>query len=245
MLDGLRQAGSMKVLFPRSSGDELLAVLINTAGGITGGDRFSVNAHAPVGTILTVTTQAAERAYRAQTGEVGQLKTRLSAQAGAQINWLPQETILFQGCALRRSLRIDLQDDARLLMAEPLIFGRAAMGERLTDASFRDRIEVVRNGEYLFLDAMSLSGDIDAHLAKPTIGRGNGAMVGVLYVAPDADAQVSKVRDLLPESAGASLIRDSVLFVRALAADGYELRQTLQPLLRHLKRTDLPRPWMI
>ncbi|MCB2133095.1 MAG: urease accessory protein UreD, partial [Rhodobacteraceae bacterium] len=128
-LQGLRQAGSLKLLFPRPVGRGIEVVAVNTAGGITGGDRFGIRAEAGAGTLLTVTTQAAERAYRAQQDEVAAVENRVIAEAGAEVRWLPQETILFDRCALRRRLRIDLAPDARLLAAEPLIFGRAAMGE--------------------------------------------------------------------------------------------------------------------
>lgn len=245
MLDGLRQAGSLKVLFPRTAGTAAQAVLVNTAGGITGGDRFSVRASVAPGTALTMTTQAAERAYRAQEGETGRLSTRLTIGEDARFDWLPQETILFQGSALERSLSVEMASGARLLLAEPLVFGRIAMGETLADAWFRDRIDVRRGGERLFLDAMTLTGDVAAHLAHPLIAGGAGAMVTLLFVAPEAEAHLAPVRALLPATAGASLLRDDVLFVRALAPDSHLLRQSLIPILTRLIGTHLPRPWML
>ena len=187
-LGALRQAGSLKALFPRGDDAGLQAVLINTAGGITGGDRFTFSAQADAATHLTLTTQAAERAYRAEPGEVGQVRNRLVIGDGARVNWLPQETILFDGCALDRALTVEMAADATLLLAEPLIFGRAAMGETLTSAQFRDRIEVRRGGEMLFLDAMDLSGNVAGHLARPHVANGAGALVSLVYVAPDAEA---------------------------------------------------------
>lgn len=245
VLDDLRQSGSLKSLFPRVHSAAAQAVLVNTAGGITGGDRFAVSARAGAGTDLTVTTQAAERAYRAQPGEIGRLNNRLSVASGARFNWLPQETILFQGCALERTLRVDLAADAQLLLGEPLVFGRAAMGERLTGAHFRDRIEIWRGDDCLFVDAMTLTGDIDAHLARPTIANGAGAMALLVYVAPDAEAQLPKLRAMLPQTAGASLIRGDLLCIRALAPDSYDLRLSLIPILNHLTGDALPKPWMI
>ncbi len=244
-LAGLRQAGALKVLFPRPAGSGVEAVLINTAGGITGADAFSLDARAGTATRLTLTTQAAERAYRALPREVARVENRLSADAGARLCWLPQETILYDGSALSRRLRIDLAEGASLLMAEPLVFGRTAMGETLADATFRDRIEIRRNGRLAYLDAITLSGRVSEKLARPFTAAGAGAMASLVYVAPDAEAALAAVRSLLGDTAGASLRESDMLVLRLLAADGYLLRQTLIPVLNCLAGEPLPRCWTI
>ncbi|SFN43473.1 urease accessory protein [Roseovarius lutimaris] len=243
-LADLRQSGAMKALFPRPNSSALQAVVINTAGGITGGDDFTLTARAGEHSSLSLTTQAAERAYRAQPGQTGKIRNRLFVGRDARLDWVPQETILYDGSALNRSLCVEMEDQARLLLVEPLIFGRSAMGEVLGNAFFKDRIEIRRQGTPLFLDAMTLRGDIAAHLASPHTAAGAGAMASLVYVSPDAAAQLGPVRDMLPDTAGASLIRDDLLALRILAADGYGLRQSLVPILRHLTNQALPRSWM-
>lgn len=245
VLGQLHQAGSSKCLFPRSSSAALDAVVLNTAGGVTGGDQYSVTATAEASTTLCLTTQACERAYRAQTGEVGQLRNTLTVGPQARIDWLPQETILFDGAALDRRLQIDMARDAQLLLVEPLVFGRAAMGERLRTLDLRDRIMINRNGVPLYHDAIVLSGDATAHLAKPHVAQGAGAMAAMVYVAPDAAGQLPHIRAMLPDTAGASLIGDDMLVARFLASDSFELRRSLLPVLIRLKGGPLPRTWMI
>ena len=235
----------MKLLFPRCAPDAMQAVMINTAGGITGGDRFRVEARAEAGATLTLTTQAAERAYRAQPNETGRLATRLHVEDGARLNWLPQETILFQGSTLSRRLHVTLSGSARLLLCEPLIFGRAAMGEVLTDARFSARIEITRDGAPLYLDSLTLSGDVAAHMARPHIAAGARAMATLIHVNPDAESHLDAIRALLPATGGASLLFPDVLVLRLLAADGFDLRQSLVPILTRLSGAALPRPWMI
>lgn len=242
---GLRQAGSLKLLFPRRSSAALQAVAINTAGGVTGGDTFRLSLWAESAAELTLTTQAAERAYQAQPGPPARIENHISIAAGARVNWLPQETILYRGCAVERSLTVDMAPTASLLLAEPLVFGRAAMGESLTEARFRDRIEIRRNGRIAFLDAMDFGGNLAAHLMRPTIAGGAGAMVSLLYIAPDAEAQLPKLRALLPRTGGASLLRDDTLFLRLLAADSFDLRRPLISILNRLTGDALPRPWII
>lgn len=244
-LDRLHMSGSLRCLFPRRNGSGIEAVLLNTAGGITGGDRFEIAAEAAPDTILAMTTQAAERAYRAQPGETGHLTTRLRVGARGCLHWLPQETILFDGSALRRSLRVDLAPGASLLLAEPLIFGRAAMGEVLHNVQFHDCVDIRREGRPLFLDRTALDGDVAAHLARPHVANGAGAMALIVYIAADADVRLEGLRALLPKTAGASLIGADVLIARCLAADGFALRRTLVPALRFLAGSGLPKCWML
>ncbi|TCM85734.1 urease accessory protein UreD [Rhodovulum steppense] len=241
---GLRQSGAFKALFPRPRDGALDAILVNTAGGITGGDRFEADLQAQPGSHLRVTTQAAERAYRAQPGERGRVTNRLNVAAGARLDWLPQETILFDGAALDRRLVADLAPGARLLLVEPLVFGRAAMGEVLHAVSFRDRIEIRRAGVPLYLDALRLEGDLAAHLARPAVAFGAGAMASLILVAPEAEAHLAPLRALMPATGGVSLIGADLLALRLLAPDSFALRRVLVPVLGRLTDDALPRSWM-
>lgn len=221
------------------------AVALNTGGGITGGDRFQLSANAGNGCHLVMTTQAAERAYRAQPGEIGRVETTLDAGAGARLDWLPQETLLFDGAALNRRLKISLAADAQALMVEPVVFGRTEMGEVVRDLSFWDRVDIVRDGKTEFADRTRLTGDAVAQLSGPATGGGCGAMASVVYAAADAETFVDRARALMPETGGVSLIRDGILFARLLATDSFVLRQSLLPLIDLLSISPLPRTWMI
>lgn len=244
-LQNLRQSGSMKCLFPRNTSKSLQAVLVNTAGGVTGGDSFSISAKANPKSKLTITTQAAERAYRAQPNEIAQIETHLTVNADARLNWVPQETILFEGCAVNRVLKVNLEASASALIAEPLTFGRLAMNETVQNAHFRDRIEIHRAGAPLYLDAARWCGDVQAQLDRPGVAGGARALVSLVYVAPDAQSRLAQVRKLLPEHGGASLLHDDVLVLRALAVDSYALRSVLIPILNLLSPDGLPRCWML
>lgn len=221
------------------------AVLLNCAGGVTGGDRFSLAARAETGSTLTLTTQAAERIYRALPGEQGRIESRLDVAEGARVNWLPQETILFDGCSLERSLTVELQEGAALLLTEPLVFGRLEMGETVTSAHVLDRIEVRRAGIPIYLDRIRLAADVQAQLDRPGVAGGARAMASLVYVAPDAEARLATLRRSLPRHAGASLIHEDVLAMRLLSRDSNELRSRLVPVLNHLSHGGLPRCWSI
>lgn len=250
VLATLRHGGSAKALFPRrvSIGPEqgaLDAVLLNTAGGVTGGDRFVFEAAAASGAWLRISTQAAERAYRAAPNETGQVEVRLRAEAEARLDWLPQETILFDGAAIRRRFEVDLAAGARLLAVEPLIYGRTAMGEEVRDLRQSDQWRVRCEGRLVYADALRLEGDAAATLDRPGVAGGARALATLLFVAPEAAQKLEAVRAQLPETAGASLIRDGVLAARFRARDGLCLRRALLPTLRLLAGAALPTVWTL
>ncbi len=245
VIDTLRQSGSLKVLFPRGAGAGLPAVFLNTAGGLTGGDRMDLDIVAGAGAHVVMASQAAERAYRAQPASHAEVNVALRVEAGARIDWLPQETILFEGAALHRRLRVDLAPGGRVFLCEPVIFGRAAMGEVLHAAALRDRWEVWQDGRLLWVDALRIEGDIAAHLARAGCGGGAGAMAGLAYAGPDAAGLLAPLRALLPPSAGVSLLPDGVLVLRLLARDGLTLRRALIPVIERLTGAPLPKVWRL
>lgn len=244
-LSDLRQQGSTKLVLPRNDGLGIEAIIVNTAGGITGGDRYALDFTVNDNAALTITTQAAERAYRAQSGEIGQLVAQVNVGAGACLNWLPQELILFEGCALHRRLQFNLAIGARLLMVEPIVFGRAAMDETLRNIQFQDRIKIIRDDKPIYLDGMDLTGDATQHLAHGSIAGGAGAMASLVLVSADAAAQRDKLSALLPRTGGISMIAEDVLVIRLLALDSFELRRSLIPLLDHLTNNSLPISWRL
>lgn len=246
-LADFRQQGSMKMLWPRAVEPHLplQAVALNTAGGLTGGDRMGLQAEARAGARLEITTQAAERVYRAQPHSVAVVDNRLIVGAGAHVDWLPQETILYDQSAIRRRLTVDLAPDASAVIVEPLIFGRRAMGETLREISFDDRWMIRRDGRAAFADALRLSGNMEAALDRPAMGQGARAMASALYAGPRAESLLHAARALLPATAGASLVREGVLFIRILAGDGFALRQSLVPLITCLTGRAVPKVWRL
>lgn len=249
VLGDLRHSGCLKALFPRGPADRLSAVFVNTSGGITGGDDLRIAGHVGGDSRLSLTSQAAERIYRASGLAPAQVSTAISVAAGGRLDWLPQETILFDAARLDRRLRVDLEGDARCLLVETLVFGRTAMGERVSQLHLSDRIEVWRDGAPLFIDCMRLSGDAAAHLARRATGGGAVAVASVLLATPpdsqEASVHLEAIRADLPAEAGISLIRPGLLFLRLTATDSFNMRRMLLPLLARLNDGPLPRTWML
>lgn len=244
-LERLRQSGSAKAHLPRSDGCE--AVLLNTAGGLAGGDRFSATIAAGPGVRLAVATQAAERVYRSL-GEDAEVVNRLEIDAGARIDWLPQETILFEGGRLRRSLTVEMASDATLLAVEPLILGRAAMGERVTQGALHDRWRIRRAGRLIHADDLRLAGDLGALDAAAGFA-GMGACALVLLAGPGAEDLLAPARAALAGAPGTVRAGASAwngrLAARILAPGGAALRAALIPLIERLRPGPPPRVWAL
>jgi urease accessory protein len=247
-LERLFQEGQAKIRVPKSGrGEAPTAVLINTAGGIAGGDRIGWGVAVGAGARAVATSQAAERVYRSSTtdgGLSGAIETRLAVGPGGHLDWLPQETILFDRSALDRTLAVELAEGATAVMVETVVFGRLAMGERVEHCRLVDRWRVRRGGRLVFADTFRVEGAAEAILAGRATGGGARAFATVLVVEPGVEARVEAVREVLAAApaAGASAF-DGLLVARLADADPARLRSDLGRLLVHIRRADLPRVW--
>ncbi|KQT85210.1 urease accessory protein UreD [Aurantimonas sp. Leaf443] len=239
----LRQEGCLKLRFPRVAAGPLEAVTINTAGGLTGGDRIDLSLALEAGTQASVTTQAAERVYRARDG-AAEVTNRIEMAPGASLSWLPQETILFEGGRLRRRLELDCTADGRFLLCEAVLLGRAAMGESVATGLYRDSWRVRRDGRLVFAEEMRLEGDLAATIASPAGLYGAGAFATVLWQSEGGAERVENLRAMAGPLGGVSAF-DGLLVARLLAPSGLDLRARLVPLLRALSNTGLPRLWWL
>ncbi|MGE4221143.1 MAG: urease accessory protein UreD [Alphaproteobacteria bacterium] len=243
-LSHLYQAGAGKARFPRvEPGLPPEAVLINTAGGLTGGDRLTVDVAIESDAMATVTTQACERIYRSA-GNEARVETCLSVGQNATLHWLPQETILFDRSQLRRHLDIDLRPQSRLLAIVGIVFGRRAMGESVREAAFRDSWRVRRDGKLIFADGARFSGGVGAMLSRPALLGGNGAYATLLMVDPDVGQRLGMLRSSLPETGVGASVWDGMLVARIVAETGQALRRLLVAALTCLRDgAPLPRVW--
>ena len=236
----LAQSGSAKAIVLENRE----TVFLNTSGGLTGGDLLDYRLKLGAGARMTATTQTAERIYRATDG-VAQISVGLEVGAGGHLDWLPQETILFDRACARRRTEITLGEGASCLMAETVVLGRAAMGETVRTLDFHDWREIRRGKTPLHLEALRLT---DARLRPSAAGLADArALATVVLVAPDAADALAPVRAVMTHEdvrAAASALPGR-LVVRLLARDGWPLRRQLAEILTCLRRAPLPRVWQI
>ncbi|WP_139973303.1 urease accessory protein UreD [Ochrobactrum sp. CGA5] len=242
----LYQEGAAKIRMPHVGGDPLEAILINTSGGLTGGDRLQWDVELGENASAVITTQACERIYRSGGGEA-RIATRLKAATGTHLAWLPQETILFNQSVLSRTLDIELEEGAEILVVEATIFGRLAMGERVDEAKFSDRWRVRLGGRLVHAEEFRLGPGVGAELQARPVTNGAFAVASVLLISGDAGKHLDAARQITGEEGGASFWQvgaASKLMVRLYAEDGYTLRRRLGPLLVLLNgKAGLPKVW--
>lgn len=247
------ESGGYRARFPTTFDATSEAVLINTGGGMAGGDAMRVGIDVGPGSDAIVTTQAAEKIYRSQ-GADTRIETTLSVAAAASLAWLPQESILFSGARLARSLTIDLAADARLIASEAVFFGRSAMGETMLRGALRDRWRIRREGRLVFGDDLRLEGAIAETLARQAVGAGACAAATIIVAGPDLQDRLQQEDRLEQARArgdeasagtveiGAGIVAD-LLVIRLLSPDAQALRRVLVTLLGHLTGRALPRTW--
>ena len=231
VLRRLYQEGAAKIRLPQGSGG-CEAVLINTSGGLTGGDRLAWTIDVAAQGRLCVTTQAAEKLYRSPELERAAIDTKITLGAGARLDWLPQETILFDGSALRRTITADLAGTASLLMVEAMIFGRTAMGETVRNAFLSDRWRIRREGRLIHAEDLRFEGDVAKLLGRTAIAGGASALAVVAFFSPEVETLIDRFRRQHPHVAASAF--NGKFLARFAAVDGYSLRKSLVPALEFL-----------
>lgn len=248
----LAQAGSARAIIlppPGQSGAKLAdagleVVFLNTSGGLTGGDRLELSLELAPGCRAVATTQTAERAYRAGSGRA-RVRVCHSLGAGAHLDWLPQETILYEASALERRTEIALVGDASCLMLETVVLGRAAMGEMPGLLYLSDHRAITRDGQPLWLEPLVL--DQSALAAGSAVLGGARAFASLVLVARGAEDRLASAREALHEPGvlGGASGFDGKLVVRLMASDGWPLKRQIVRLLERLRTAPLPRVWQM
>lgn len=222
----IEEAGPLRLRFPRiMAGDALETVLVNTGGGVVGGDRMQIEVETGEGAKVAFTSQAAEKIYRS-TGPAASIEVKLKAAAKSEIHWVPQETILFDRARAARTIEADMESNATLTICEAVIFGRLAMGESVANGTLRDKWRVRRDGKLIFADALTLDGNIGASLQRPAIGKGAHAVATMVQIGPGVEEKLDAVRASFADQeieAGASAF-DGILIARVVARDGLPMR---------------------
>jgi urease accessory protein len=244
VIDRLWQQGCAKLRLPKAAGGAFEVIMINSSGGLTGGDRLDWSFRAEPGCTMTVTTQACEKIY-ASLGSPAEVSTVISAGAGSHINWLPQETILFDQAQLSRNLTIDLAADATALIVEPVLLGRLAMDETMVSGLFRDRWTIRRGGKMIHAEAFKIGPQIEAQTARAVVLNDAKAFATVLLLDPQSEPLLEPARAMIGAKGGASFWNGKLL-ARLVDEDGYALRQRLVPLVSLLnKQASLPKCWSL
>lgn len=240
----LAEQGGYRVKFPDPAGPAIEPVIINTGGGVAGGDRVEIDIRAGEGARITTSTATAERIYRSS-GADTRINIRLQASHGAVLSWLPQATILFSGARLMRRFNVDVSSKATLLMVEATVFGRIASGEAMGSGFYRDDWRVRRDGHLLFAESIRMDGRLGDTIAKPAVMNGARSSGLLLYVDKSAEDCCVPLREALQGRPGVHGISawNGMLVLRVLAEGLSDVHDILQRAIGSLTRSPLPRTW--
>ena len=237
----LHESGSLRVRFPSPEAEGLSAVFVNTAGGVAGDDHFQIEVTAGQGSRIALTTAAAEKVYRAE-GPAAELEIKLKAATGSHLSWLPQETILFDGARLSRRIDVDLAESASLLLAEIVVFGRTAMGERMLRGELVDCWRLRCGDRLVFAETVRLDGNIGEKLGKTAVANG-GVAVGTALMVPGDEALLERVRELSFGGEVGISAWNGFAMARFCAQDAAKLRADMIAVLQ-ATGSALPRLWL-
>ena len=233
-IEDVFERSPIRIMFPRTEHRAVEeAVLINTAGGIAGGDQLECSVAVLPGASIAVTTQAAEKVYRALY-EPARVATRLKAQESAKLAWLPQETIVFNWARLHRTTEIELSGGAELLALECLVLGRAAYGEVVVGGTITDSWRVKRDGRLIWADSFRITDEIFPHLKTKALLSNHNAIATLIYFGPDLDKRLYFLREIIPSlgcTCAATLV-SGLIVVRFAAKESSDLKLALGSFLR-------------
>ena len=242
-LEELYQSGCAKLMLPKTYGNMTEAVLLNTAGGITGGDKLDVSIQAD-SSELVVTTQTAERVYRSSTAPA-KIDVKLNAKQAATLHWLPQETIIFDRAELDRTIHLDMSKDSKCLLAETIVMGREAMGEDISDCHFTDNWRLYREGQLFHAESLRLVGEVTEIMASLAGGNRSRLLSVILYAGCDAEQVAQELVSVVESCQSNCAISswDDRLVIRLMSPHPLSARADINRLLRALRGQPLPRVW--
>ena len=241
----VHESGALRVRFPHEERPGLTGVVVNTGGGMTGGDAFSISASAGPGSVLTMTTSAAEKLYRS-TGESAHLHVALSAQENSSLAWLPQEAILFDGARVKRNYEVDIAPGATAFLCDINCIGRSAMGEKVTDLKLQDQWRIRIGGQLVYADNMRIDGNAFQILARPSVADGANSFATLVFAGQDADSASAYLRALFSareDVRGGAGLYNGICVARLVAAELQNLRSTIVAASQHLCDAAMPRSW--
>ena len=249
----LYQSGCLKARLPRRTTRAAEAICINTSGGLTDGYALESTIDCDAGSIAIATSQAAERVYRARGAGLSRVTTTLSVGDDAVLAWLPQETILFDGGRLVRSLDVSLASSSTLVAVETGVIGRTAMGERVKTGLLQDEWSIRIDGQLEFVDRTRLDGpNLGALGARPAVLGGAISFATIVYAHARCGSLLEPVRDRIGISGalhGGATVFGKLLVARLAAHDAASLRQTVASILETIASAHpsvyLPKVWSL
>jgi urease accessory protein len=229
----------VRILTPSVQGGIPEAVLANTSGGIAGGDTSHIDILVAQNAQALVTGQAAEKIYRS-IDMPASIRTVIKIEDGSTLEYLPQESILFDGAKLNRAVNISLGARSCLLLSEMFVLGRWAMNEDFTRGIFLDRWSIDVAGQPIWREGLRVEGGLSS--LSSSLGFANArALATIFYAGANAAEVLGLARDVIGPMGGATIVR-GMLVVRMLGNEAGMLKQQLSEIISIIRAAALGRP---
>ena len=237
------QNGCSKILNPNSYTKNNDLVLINTSGGMTCDDEIDINLSV-IDSNVSITTQAAEKIY-AGIGDPARVEINMNLN-NSTMYWLPKELILFDNSKLRRNININLSVNSNLIFCETTIFGRKAMSEKIKNISFSDQWKICTNSSIKHFETINIKGSTINNF-KNNYTFDNQSSLSTILIFGDIIHQLEpELRKIIKnvENHYCEMTKfDDKIVIRFLANDNYDLKKTLNFIMKNIINDKLPKSW--
>ena len=239
----LFQSGSSKVLLPNSYNKNKELVLINTTGGITCNDSLKIKINLE-NSKTSISTQAAEKIY-AGIGEPAKVDIDIILK-DTNLNWLPKELILFNNSKLKRRININIDNNSNFIFCETSILGRKAMSEKIQNMFFSDIWKITQNSNLKHLEAININGKTNGVLNNKFTLNNHSSFSTILIfgkIVEEIQNNIRKTIDNVKDIFCELSIWDEKIVIRSIANDNYDLKKTLNYILKSIINDKLPKNW--
>ena len=237
------QSGCCKILNPKNYNEFKELVLINTAGGITCNDNIDINANIN-NSKLSICTQAAEKIY-AGIGDPARVEININLN-NSTMYWLPKELILFDNSKLRRNININLSDNSNLIFCETTIFGRKAMSEKIKNISFSDKWKIYKNASLKHIEAININGSMIDILKNNFTFANQSSLTTILIfgeIIHQLESELRKVTKNIENHYCEMTKFSDKIIIRCLSDDYYDLKKTLNFIMKNVIHDKIPKSW--
>ncbi|SDU05340.1 urease accessory protein UreD [Halopseudomonas salegens] len=223
--------------------------ILHPPGGLVSGDNLRLQVDMDAGATALLTTPSSGKFYRARDNGTLQVQhNRFSLQTGASLEYLPQDTIAFEGCNARMITRLDMAADARFCLWDLLCLGRPAAGEGFTNGRVDQHLDIWREGRPLYIERNRFEGGDP--LLSARWGLGGAGVSGTWLATLTLDReQLDQLREQFSAPELAFTQRHGLLIARYLGQHAEHARHTFMRLWQHLRpqingrAACLPRIW--
>lgn len=210
------------------------SIIVHPPGGIVGGDALVVDASAGPGAHAQLTTPGAAKWYRSA-GAVATQHVVLCAAQAAIVEWLPRETIVYDGAVAELDSRIELVRDAVFIGWDIVCLGRTASGERFRQGSLRQHLSIARDGAAVYVERARIDGG--GRLLSSTVGLNDAPVFGTFIAAAPqvSDTLLDACRKVVANGEGAVTRLPGVLLARYRGVSAESAHAYFGRLWRHAR----------